>query len=117
MSAFQQNMETKSAGFDRAQYYRDYYQRNKEKLCEKRTENYRRRKGAKALTEYINTHLDEDLVVMRDELIKIDESNPEQYEICISMMKVAKLLLEIKTVAIGGGIEDLERIRNMPVEN
>lgn len=117
MSTFQQSMETKPAGFDRAEYYRQYYQRNKEKLCERRTENYRRRKGAKALTEYINTYLDEDLVVIRDELMKIDESDPEQYETCISMMKLAKLLLEIKTVAIGGGIEELEKIRNLPVEN
>jgi hypothetical protein len=117
MSAFQQNMETKSAGFDRAQYYRDYYQRNKEKLCNKQAENYRRRKGAKALTEYVNTYLEEDLVVIRDELMKIDESNPKQYETCISMMKLAKLLLEIKYVVIGAEMGEIERIRNMPVEN
>jgi hypothetical protein len=117
MSTFQENMETKSAGFDRAKYYREYYQRNKEKLCEQRTENYRRRKGAKALKEYAYTHLDEDLVVIRDELMNIDESDPEQYELCIAMMKIAKLLLEIKTVAIGGGMEEIERIRNLPVEN
>jgi hypothetical protein len=116
MNTFQQDTEIKSTSFDRAEYYRQYYQKNKEKLCNKQTENYRRRKGAKALSEYINNHLDEDLVVIYNELANIDESDPEQHELCISMMYLARLMLEIKTVAIGASPEELERVRNLKID-
>jgi hypothetical protein len=112
----QQNVTTPSGKFDRAEYNRQYYLRNKETLCEKRNENYRRNKGAKALNEYINTHLDEDLVVIRDELLKTDESDPAQYQTCVDLMNLAKLLIEIKYVAIGASFEEIQKIRNHPVE-
>lgn len=115
MSVTQSNVNPGSS-FNRAEYNKTYYQRNKEKLCEQRMETYRRQKGTKALNYYINTHLDEDLHTMHDLLLETDESDPEQYERCASLMKVAQLMIEIKLTALGQPQEEIERIRNLPID-
>lgn len=115
MNTTLQTGETKTGGFDRNQYNRQYYLRNKEKLCDRRTERYRICEGAKALNEYVNTDLDKDLVTFRDELLRIDETDPEQLQRCIDLMKVAKMSMEIKCIAAGLPQEEIDRIHNLPI--
>ena len=103
--------------FDRAEYNRKYYQRNKEKLIEKQSERYNKSKGYRAFKEYIEKYLDEDLITVRDIIMTRDENDPLEYQQLILMMNYAKVLMEIKLMALGQPEEEIERIRNLPVES
>lgn len=103
------------SAFDRTKYSREYYLKNKEKLDQRRLDNYHKNKCIKTLTEYVNNHLDEDMTLIRDELLKTDETDPEQIESCIELMKLAKILLIMKSAAIQDEPEEMERIKNIPI--
>lgn len=101
--------------FDRAEYNRQYYLRNKEKLDQRRLDNYHKNKGLKTLNEYVNNHLDEDMAIIRDELLKIDENDPEEKERCIELMKIAKILLMMKSAALREDPSEIEKIKSIPL--
>ena len=101
--------------FGRTEYNRQYYLRHKEKLDQKRLDNYHKNKGLKTFNEYVNNLLDEDMTIIRDQLLKTDETDPKQIERCIELMKLVKLLLILKCAAIGDDKTEIERIKNIQV--
>lgn len=104
-----------SGGFDRVKYNHEYYLKNKEKLAARQAERYRIRKCTGYLNEYINTHLDEDLRTCRDELVKVDETDPEQYQRYVDLMKFSKMLMELKCIAAGLPQSEIDEICNLPI--
>ena len=81
-------------------YNQHYYLQNKIKLNQKRSENYYKNKYLKTLNKYINNHLNEDMITIKDKLLKIDENIPKKRDRCIELMKIAKMLLVIKLVTL-----------------
>jgi hypothetical protein len=103
------------ATFNRTEYHRQYYLRNKEKLDQKRLDNYHKNRALKTFNEYARNHLDEDMVVVRDELVKIDENDPSQREKCIALMGIAKLLLVMKSVVVGDDVVEIEKFKSIQI--
>lgn len=101
--------------FNRTEYNKQYYLKNKEKLDQRRLENYHKNKGFKTFTDYVTNHLEKDMEFVRDELIKTDDTDPEQVEYCIDLMKIAKFLLLIQSVALGESMTEIEKIKNIKI--
>lgn len=110
------NLQMNSCQFDRSEYNRQYYQRNKEKLLEKQSERYQSSKGYRVFKEYVEKYLDEDLITIRDILLTLDETDPLECQQIILLMKYVKVLMEIKLMTLGQPQEEIERIRNLPVD-
>lgn len=111
------NTQMNGGGFNRTEYNRQYYQKNKEKILERQAEKYQNTKRYKVLKKYVEKHLDEDLVTVRDLLVNIEENDPLEYEKSVTLMNIAKFLMELKLVALGQPQEEIDRIRNLPVES
>jgi hypothetical protein len=103
--------------FNRAEYNRQYYQKNKEKILERQAEKYQNSKRYKTLKKYLEKHLDEDLITIRDLLLSIEEDDPLEYEKTVTLMYIGKALLELKFTALGQPQEEIDKIRNLPVES
>lgn len=103
------------ATFNRTEYNRQYYFKNKEKLDQRRLDNYHKNKGLKTLYDYVKNHLDSDMEFVRDELLKTDETDPEQVEYCIELMKLAKILLLMKSRVLQEDQSEIERLKNIQI--
>lgn len=105
-----------SSSFDKNAYNHNYYLKNKEKLDQKRLDNYYKNKGFKSVSDYVNNHLDNDMIFIRDELMKTNEDDPTQREHCIELMKSAKYLLLLKSLVLNEDESEIKKIVTMRVQ-
>jgi hypothetical protein len=103
----------------RYKLYSPFYQKKRkilrENLNQRRLENYHMNKGFNTFKDYVTNHLNKDMEFVRDELIRVDDTDPEEVEYCIELMKLAKFLLIIQSVALGENITELEKIKNIKI--
>lgn len=110
------NVTMNSNKFNRVEYNKAYYEKNKQKILVDRSDKYQQTKLYKDFLKYVDEYLDEDLIIIRDVLLSLDENNIHERDKVILLMKYAKILMEIKALKLGFNDQEIQEIRNLSVE-
>jgi hypothetical protein len=108
-------INTSMTTFNRTEYNKQYYLRNKDKLDRRRLDNYHKNKETNSVIDFVKYRLDDDMMNIRNMLLEVDETDPNQVEMCIELMNLAKTLLLLKAMSIGDDETEINKIKSMQI--